>query len=198
VVAQRMVGGVDALAREQFFDQIFARDHPVRAEQEQRQERTLLRAPDRDRDTSPLVHASGPRISNSRRVAAIAPPRVSLLSDLRAQPGKSALGQLWDMPGRTIGGDERRLSCNDSTSPRLGLAPLAAILVIAFAAGPARAERGIRPVEPAGTYMTTIVKQKLANEYGLAWQSLYPPHQRVATLEAVRRLREPSCRGRAR
>jgi hypothetical protein len=67
---------------------------------------------------------------------------------------------------------------------RLGLAPLATILVIAVAAGAAGADRGIRPVEPAGTYMTTIVKQKLANEYGLAWQSLYPPHQRVATLEA--------------
>ena len=76
-----------------------------------------------------------------------------------------------------------------------GLAPIAAIVMLAAAsgasgaaaqslAGVAPADRGNRPVEPAGTYMTTIVKQKLASEYGLAWQSLYPSHQRVATLEA--------------
>jgi hypothetical protein len=76
-----------------------------------------------------------------------------------------------------------------------GLAPIAAIVMLAAAsgasgaaaqppAGVAPADRGNRPAEPAGTYMTTIVKQKLASEYGLAWQSLYPPHQRVATLDA--------------
>ena len=76
-----------------------------------------------------------------------------------------------------------------------GLAPIAAIVMLAAAsgasgaaaqslAGVAPADRGNWPVEPAGTYMTTIVKQKLASEYGLAWQSLYPPHQRVATLDA--------------
>ncbi len=73
-----------------------------------------------------------------------------------------------------------------------GLAPIAAIVMLAAASGAAAqslagiapADRGNRPVEPAGTYMTAIVEQKLASEYGLAWQSLYPPHQRVATLEA--------------
>jgi hypothetical protein len=58
------------------------------------------------------------------------------------------------------------------------------IVTIVVLAGPAEADRGNRPAEPAGTYMTTIVKHKLANEYSLAWESLYPPHQRVATLEA--------------
>ena len=48
----------------------------------------------------------------------------------------------------------------------------------------AQANPGVRPAEPAGKYMTAVVKQKLANEYGLAWQSLYPPHQRVASQEA--------------
>jgi len=52
------------------------------------------------------------------------------------------------------------------------------------AAGVAQAERGVRPAEPAGKYMTGVVKQKLGNEYDLAWQSLYPPHQRIATLDA--------------
>lgn len=52
------------------------------------------------------------------------------------------------------------------------------------AAATAQATPGVRPAEPAGKYMTGVVKQKLANEYEDAWQSLYPPHQRVATLEA--------------
>jgi hypothetical protein len=40
------------------------------------------------------------------------------------------------------------------------------------------------PAEPAGTYMTAVVKQKLRSDYAAAWQTLYPPHQRVATLDA--------------
>ena len=52
------------------------------------------------------------------------------------------------------------------------------------AAGTAQANPGVRPAEPAGKYMTQVVKQKLANQYEDAWQSLYPPHQRVATLES--------------
>jgi hypothetical protein len=51
-------------------------------------------------------------------------------------------------------------------------------------AAAAQADRGLRPAEPAGKYMTGVVKQKLASEYDLAWQSLYPGHQRVAPLEA--------------
>ena len=74
----------------------------------------------------------------------------------------------------------------------LGLAPIAAIVMLFAApgaaalsfAGTAESGRGNLPTEPAGTYMTTVVRQKLASEYDLAWQSLYPSHQRVATLEA--------------
>jgi hypothetical protein len=51
-------------------------------------------------------------------------------------------------------------------------------------AGIAQADRGVRPAEPAGKYMTGVVKQKLASQYDLAWQSLYPAHRRVAPLEA--------------
>jgi hypothetical protein len=58
----------------------------------------------------------------------------------------------------------------------VGIAALAATAI-------AQADRGLRPAEPAGEYMTAIVKEKLANQYDLAWQSLYPPHQRVASLE---------------
>ena len=59
---------------------------------------------------------------------------------------------------------------------------VAALALIAVAA--AQADRGVRPAEPAGKYMTGIVKQKLTNEYELAWESLYPRHQRIASLEA--------------
>jgi hypothetical protein len=61
-----------------------------------------------------------------------------------------------------------------------------ALLVGVFSVSPlaARADRGLHPAEPAAAYMTTIVKEKLTNQYELAWQSLYPAHQRVASLEA--------------
>ena len=59
---------------------------------------------------------------------------------------------------------------------------VAALALVAVAA--AQADRGVRPAEPAGKYMTGIVKQKLTNEYELAWESLYPRHQRIASLEA--------------
>jgi hypothetical protein len=51
-------------------------------------------------------------------------------------------------------------------------------------AGVAQGDRGLRPAEPAGEYMTGIVKEKLTNQYDVAWQSLYPAHQRVASLDA--------------
>jgi len=58
------------------------------------------------------------------------------------------------------------------------------VVAALVAAGIAQAERGVRPAEPAGKYMTSVVKQKLGNEYTLAWRSLYPAHQRVASLDA--------------
>jgi hypothetical protein len=63
----------------------------------------------------------------------------------------------------------------------VSIAVAAATLVVA---GTAQADQGVRPAEPAGKYMTEVVQQKLANEYDLAWQSLYPPHQRVASHDA--------------
>ena len=73
----------------------------------------------------------------------------------------------------------------------LALPPIAAVVMLSAAPGAAalsfpgtaESDRGNLPTEPAGTYMTTIVRQKLAGEYDLAWQSLYPLHQQVATLE---------------
>lgn len=59
-----------------------------------------------------------------------------------------------------------------------------AMLVALASSAVARADRGLRPAEPAGSYMVSIVKQKLESDYATAWQSLYPPHQRVASLEA--------------
>ena len=60
-----------------------------------------------------------------------------------------------------------------------------AVAGVALAAiGAAQADRGVRPAEPAGKYMAGIVEQKITNQYDLAWQSLYPAHQRVASLDA--------------
>src|SRR5262245_66395990 len=60
-----------------------------------------------------------------------------------------------------------------------------AVAGLALAAvGAAQADRVVRPAEPAGKYMSGVVKQKLASEYDLAWESLYPPHQRIASREA--------------
>ena len=70
-----------------------------------------------------------------------------------------------------------------------------AIAAVALAAvGAAQADRGLRPAEPAGKYMTGVVKQKLANEYDLAWQSLYPPHQRDRLAGRLRRAARASRR----
>ena len=60
-----------------------------------------------------------------------------------------------------------------------------AVAGVALAAiGAAQADRGVHPAEPAGKYMAGIVEQKITNQYDLAWQSLYPLHQRVASLDA--------------
>ena len=61
--------------------------------------------------------------------------------------------------------------------------PVLAALVGLTCAGSADANPGLRPAEPAGKYMVSIVKQKLGNDYARAWQSLYPAHQRVAALD---------------
>ena len=74
----------------------------------------------------------------------------------------------------------------------LGLAPIATIVLLLVPtdaaalprAGNVAEDRGLRPAEPASAYMPTIVKEKFAGEYDRAWQSLYPAHQRVATLDA--------------
>ena len=63
----------------------------------------------------------------------------------------------------------------------ISIAVVSAALV---AVGIAQAGRGVKPAEPAGTYMKEIVTQKLASEYDLVWQSLYPSHQQVASVEA--------------
>jgi hypothetical protein len=63
----------------------------------------------------------------------------------------------------------------------ISIAVVSAALV---AAGIAQADRGVKPAEPAGTYMKEVVTQKLASDYDLVWQSLYPRHQQVASFEA--------------
>jgi len=61
------------------------------------------------------------------------------------------------------------------------IATAAAALAVA---GTAAADRGVRPAEPAGTYMVSVVKEKLSADYASAWKTLYPRHQRVATHDA--------------
>lgn len=63
-------------------------------------------------------------------------------------------------------------------------AGLGVVVVAVAAVGAAHADRGLHPAEPAGEYMTTVVKEKLAGEYDVVWRSLYPAHQRVASLDA--------------
>jgi len=62
----------------------------------------------------------------------------------------------------------------------LGIAAAALSSVTAAAARPTPRP----PEDGAGKLMTTIVRKKLASRYDLAWETLYPAHQRVATREA--------------
>jgi hypothetical protein len=66
--------------------------------------------------------------------------------------------------------------------PRTAIAALVAILFPAVAA-PAGA-CAAPPRRSAGPFMVRIVRQKMESRYDLAWTSLYPLHQRVASLEA--------------
>jgi hypothetical protein len=52
-----------------------------------------------------------------------------------------------------------------------------------FTAG-AFARETPRPPDPAGKYMVSVVRDKIESRYSSAWETLYPPHQRVASLEA--------------
>jgi hypothetical protein len=61
---------------------------------------------------------------------------------------------------------------------------IATAMVALGAAGTATAGRGVRPAEPAGSYMVSVVKQKLTSDYATAWKTLYAAHQRVASLDA--------------
>jgi hypothetical protein len=59
-----------------------------------------------------------------------------------------------------------------------------AVAGLAITAG-ASARLTPRPPEGgAGKFMKTVVSQKLASKYDLAWESLYPAHQQVASREA--------------
>ena len=88
-----MIGGVYALLREEFGDEPVARDNAVRAQEQQREERPLLRAPGRDlrfvdpdaeRSQDPELQTSSHRASKSR---------------LQRSPfplPETILGQAWD------------------------------------------------------------------------------------------------------
>ena len=62
---------------------------------------------------------------------------------------------------------------------------LSALLpMVATVAPAASADPGRLPIEPVGAYMASVVREKLAGEYASAWETLYPPHQAVAPLDA--------------
>jgi hypothetical protein len=63
---------------------------------------------------------------------------------------------------------------------------LISIGIVAGVSLPVAANAGsaVRPSESAARYMASIVKEKLKGEYALAWQTLYPRHQDVASLDA--------------
>ena len=80
MVPQRMVGGVHALLREELGDEAVARDDAVRAQQQQREERPLLRPPGRDlRVVDPNAERSqDPELETHSHRAFESPPRRSL------------------------------------------------------------------------------------------------------------------------
>ena len=57
-------------------------------------------------------------------------------------------------------------------------------VVSAWIAVPVAPARVPAPNEGAGRFMKSVVSQKLAKRYDLAWETLYPAHQRVASREA--------------
>ena len=96
LVAQRVICRVEALFREELADQSLARDDTVRAQQEQPEQRALLRSPNRDRSA---VHPNRERTEDPELEAArchraqpeCPPPATSI-------PGVvTPLGQLWDI-----------------------------------------------------------------------------------------------------
>src|SRR5262249_46763031 len=94
VVAQRVVSGIHTLLREQLLDQPRTRYDAVRAQQEQREQRALLRSPNRDQAP---VHSNGERTEDPELEAARShcaqskcPPSVTSI------PGVvTALGHVW-------------------------------------------------------------------------------------------------------
>ena len=95
VVAQGVVGRVEALLGEELVDQPLARDDPVRAQQEQRQQRALLRPAGRDRHA---VHPHRERAEDPELQAArchLAPSSLKGRGVRAKGPGR-VLGQLWD------------------------------------------------------------------------------------------------------
>ncbi len=93
VVPQRMIGGVHALLREELGDEAIARDHAVRAQQQQREERPLLRPPGRDlRVVDPDAERSqDPELETPSHRAFKSPPRRTLFP-----LPETVLGQAWD------------------------------------------------------------------------------------------------------
>ena len=93
VVPQRMIGGVHALLREELGNEAVARDHAVRAQQQQREERPLLRPPGRDlRIVDPDAERSqDPELETPSHRAFKSPPGRSLFP-----LPKTVLGQAWD------------------------------------------------------------------------------------------------------
>ena len=93
VVAQRVVGGVDALLREQLGDQPVARDDAVRAQQQQREQRALLRPAERKRRA---VYPNRERAEDPELEAARSPSRSESPSIACRFQG---LGTAWDSFG---------------------------------------------------------------------------------------------------
>lgn len=112
MVAERVVGRIDALFREQLGDQPLARDDAVRAQEKERKEGALLWPADRDVDAvdTHRERAEDPEVE-ARRHPVKCPPVSPPIPG-----GDTCLGQAWDIPARrsqrravTRGGDMREL-----------------------------------------------------------------------------------------
>ena len=98
LVSQRVVGRVHALLGEELADQPVSRDHAVRTQQEQREQRSLLRASDRHGGS---VHPNDEWTQDPELQAATA-SRVADFSSAGADASARArLGQLWDATADT-------------------------------------------------------------------------------------------------
>ena len=98
VVAQRVVGRVHALLREELADQAFPRDDTVRAEKQQREQRALLRPPSRDRVSADPDCQRAENLELDLLICCHSPPGSLLRRNASAKSGRRPWDRLGTRP----------------------------------------------------------------------------------------------------